>query len=184
MLERVGGSVRQTIKADNAYERRLLSEVLHSVLPSRLLLFEANLLPWAMHCAQTADWLQEDVNRSCSERLDCSRLPGPFKQHACARAWLALLSGTCNPHLVTLSTCHMQVVPAEESGTGFGEVGALDTAKTALREAVQLPLQHPHLFARGSLARPCKGVLLFGPPGPLVLQKQHVASQAFDWSFS
>ena len=57
------------------------------------------------------------------------------------------------------------MVPPDEAGTGFGEVGALQAAKTALREAVQLPLQHPHLFARGSLSRPCKGVLLFGPPG-------------------
>ena len=61
-----------------------------------------------------------------------------------------------------------QVVAPEEAGAGFGEVGALEAAKTALREAVQLPLQHPHLFARGSLARPCKGVLLFGPPGVIL----------------
>ena len=37
----------------------------------------------------------------------------------------------------------------------------------ALREAVQLPLQFPHLFPAGSLAGSCKGVLLFGPPGVL-----------------
>lgn len=41
----------------------------------------------------------------------------------------------------------------------------MDAAKDALREAVQLPLQCPQLFVRGSLARPCRGVLLFGPPG-------------------
>ena len=33
------------------------------------------------------------------------------------------------------------------------QVGSMEDAKTALREAVQLPLQHPHLFAQGSLAR-------------------------------
>ena len=48
---------------------------------------------------------------------------------------------------------------------GFGEVGTLSSVKDALREAVQLPLQYPGIFKRGSLQKPCKGVLLFGPPG-------------------
>lgn len=58
-----------------------------------------------------------------------------------------------------------EVIQPEDAGAGFRDVGALGAAKDALREAVQLPLQHPQLFGRGSLARPCKGVLLFGPPG-------------------
>ena len=45
------------------------------------------------------------------------------------------------------------------------QVGALGKAKEVLREVVQLPLQQPALFAQGSLARPTKGILLFGPPG-------------------
>ena len=45
------------------------------------------------------------------------------------------------------------------------QVGALRKAKEVLREVVQLPLQQPALFAKGSLARPTKGILLFGPPG-------------------
>ena len=45
------------------------------------------------------------------------------------------------------------------------QVGALGKAKMVLREVVQLPLQQPALFAKGSLARPTKGILLFGPPG-------------------
>lgn len=57
------------------------------------------------------------------------------------------------------------MISPETSGQGFKDVGALASAKEALREAVQLPLQHPRLFTRGALARPCKGVLLFGPPG-------------------
>jgi hypothetical protein len=39
-----------------------------------------------------------------------------------------------------------------------------DAVKRTVREVVMLPLQRPELF-RGLLAAPCKGVLLFGPPG-------------------
>jgi hypothetical protein len=60
-----------------------------------------------------------------------------------------------------------EVIQPEDAGAGFRDVGALAGPKAALREAVQLPLQHPALFARGPLARPCRGVLLFGPPGAL-----------------
>ena len=45
------------------------------------------------------------------------------------------------------------------------QVGALEDVKDALREVVQQPLLYPDLFARGALATPTKGVLLFGPPG-------------------
>lgn len=58
-----------------------------------------------------------------------------------------------------------EVIQPEDAGAGFRDVGALAGPKAALREAVQLPLQHPALFVRGPLARPCRGVLLFGPPG-------------------
>ena len=47
----------------------------------------------------------------------------------------------------------------------FDDIGALDTVKTTLREVVMLPLQRPELFTRGSLTKPTRGVLLFGPPG-------------------
>ena len=52
----------------------------------------------------------------------------------------------------------------QDAGGGFADVGALHGAKEALREAVQLPLTHPQLFA-GPLGHACGGVLLFGPPG-------------------
>jgi hypothetical protein len=65
-----------------------------------------------------------------------------------------------------LADCSLQqVIRPENSGAGFADVGALAKPKEALREVVQLPLQHPELFLTGSLARHTKGVLLFGPPG-------------------
>lgn len=48
---------------------------------------------------------------------------------------------------------YVSQVKSDEAGAGFAEVGALSDAKDALREAVQLPLQHPRLFQKGSLAR-------------------------------
>lgn len=57
------------------------------------------------------------------------------------------------------------VLVPEDLGKGFSDVGALEDAKRALKEAVQLPLQRPELFHSGALARPPTGVLLFGPPG-------------------
>ncbi|XP_024376047.1 uncharacterized protein [Physcomitrium patens] len=57
------------------------------------------------------------------------------------------------------------VIPPEEVGVKFDDVGALENVKDALRELVMLPLQRPELFLKGNLTKPCKGVLLFGPPG-------------------
>lgn len=67
----------------------------------------------------------------------------------------------------------------EDSGAGFSDVGALGKAKEALREVVQLPLQHPSLFAAGSLAKHCKGVLLFGPPGNFWRQRTAAGTKIF-----
>lgn len=58
-----------------------------------------------------------------------------------------------------------EVIPADEVGVGFDDIGALENVKQTLREVVMLPLQRPELFSRGSLTKPTKGVLLFGPPG-------------------
>lgn len=49
--------------------------------------------------------------------------------------------------------------------TGFANIGALDNVKDLLREVIMLPLQRPELFLSGTLMKPAKGVLLFGPPG-------------------
>lgn len=46
----------------------------------------------------------------------------------------------------------------------FADVGALDDIKESLQELVMLPLRRPDLF-HGGLLKPCRGILLFGPPG-------------------
>jgi proteasome-associated ATPase len=46
----------------------------------------------------------------------------------------------------------------------WNDIGGLEDAKNELREAVEMPRQHPDIFARYG-KRPPKGVLLYGPPG-------------------
>ncbi|KAL5707566.1 hypothetical protein ACHQM5_018456 [Ranunculus cassubicifolius] len=57
------------------------------------------------------------------------------------------------------------VIPPKEIGVTFDDIGALEKVKNTLKELVMLPLQRPELFSRGQLTKPCKGILLFGPPG-------------------
>jgi len=61
----------------------------------------------------------------------------------------------------------------------FKDIGALDEVKQTIKELVMLPLQRPELFSKGSLTRPCKGILLFGPPGTgKTMLAKAVASQS------
>ncbi|XXG79265.1 hypothetical protein AAC387_Pa09g0372 [Persea americana] len=57
------------------------------------------------------------------------------------------------------------VIPPSDIGVTFDDIGALENVKDTLKELVMLPLQRPELFCRGQLTKPCKGILLFGPPG-------------------
>ncbi|ONM26118.1 AAA-type ATPase family protein [Zea mays] len=57
------------------------------------------------------------------------------------------------------------VIPPDEIGVTFEDIGALENVKETLQELVMLPLQRPELFSKGQLMKPCKGILLFGPPG-------------------
>ncbi|GLJ26008.1 hypothetical protein SUGI_0498880 [Cryptomeria japonica] len=57
------------------------------------------------------------------------------------------------------------VIPPSEIGVSFEDVGALDQVKETLKELITIPLQRPELFSKGELLKPCKGFLLFGPPG-------------------
>ncbi|XWS38289.1 hypothetical protein CRYUN_Cryun19dG0118900 [Craigia yunnanensis] len=57
-----------------------------------------------------------------------------------------------------------EVIPANEINVTFADIGALDETKESLQELVMLPLRRPDLF-KGGLLKPCRGILLFGPPG-------------------
>ncbi|PNY12739.1 katanin p60 ATPase-containing subunit, partial [Trifolium pratense] len=57
------------------------------------------------------------------------------------------------------------VIPPTELGVTFEDIGALENVKDTLKELVMLPLKRPELFCKGQLTKPCKGILLFGPPG-------------------
>ncbi|XP_024005614.1 uncharacterized protein LOC18028850 isoform X2 [Eutrema salsugineum] len=57
-----------------------------------------------------------------------------------------------------------EVIPANEIGVTFADIGSLDETKESLQELVMLPLRRPDLF-KGGLLKPCRGILLFGPPG-------------------
>ncbi len=52
----------------------------------------------------------------------------------------------------------------EVSESNWADIGGLSDAKAALKEAVELPLRHPELFAQMRLEPP-RGILLSGPPG-------------------
>lgn len=58
-----------------------------------------------------------------------------------------------------------EVIPPSDIGVTFDDIGALESVKDTLKELVMLPLQRPELFCKGQLTKPCKGILLFGPPG-------------------
>ncbi|TYH96067.1 hypothetical protein ES332_A12G153200v1 [Gossypium tomentosum] len=57
------------------------------------------------------------------------------------------------------------VIPPSDIGVSFDDIGALENVKDTLKELVMLPLRRPDLFCKGQLTKPCKGILLFGPPG-------------------
>ncbi|PHT29376.1 hypothetical protein CQW23_31027 [Capsicum baccatum] len=56
------------------------------------------------------------------------------------------------------------VNPSSDIGVTFDDIGALESVKDTLKELLMLPLQRPELFSKSQLTKPCKGILLFGPP--------------------
>ncbi|XP_004241492.2 uncharacterized protein [Solanum lycopersicum] len=57
------------------------------------------------------------------------------------------------------------VILPGDIGVTFDDIGALENVKDTIKELVMLPLQRPELFCKSQLTKPCKGILLFGPPG-------------------
>ncbi|KAM3374572.1 ATPase family 2 protein-like [Capsicum galapagoense] len=57
------------------------------------------------------------------------------------------------------------VIPPSDIGVTFDDIGALESVKDTLKELIMLPLQRPELFSKSQLTKPCKGILLLGPPG-------------------
>lgn len=61
----------------------------------------------------------------------------------------------------------------------FEDIGGLDGAKSAINEAVTLPLLVPEFFT--GIRKPWRGVLLYGPPGTgKTMLAKAVASTATD----
>jgi len=52
----------------------------------------------------------------------------------------------------------------EKPDVTYADIGGLDIQKQEIKEAVELPLTHQHLYAQIGIDPPC-GVLLYGPPG-------------------
>lgn len=71
-----------------------------------------------------------------------------------------------------------EMVAAPRPKLTWDDVGGLEQAKHALREAVMLPLEYPDIVEKFGV-RPSKGVLLYGPPGTgKTLLARVVADQA------
>ncbi|KAL5069778.1 hypothetical protein RYX36_020665 [Vicia faba] len=58
-----------------------------------------------------------------------------------------------------------ELIPANKVEVSFSDIGALEDVKESLHDSIMLPLRRPDLFTHGGILKPCKGVLLFGPPG-------------------
>lgn len=55
-------------------------------------------------------------------------------------------------------------VAVEVPNVPWSAIGGMDDVKALLKESIELPLTHPHLFEMMQVPPP-KGILLYGPPG-------------------
>ena len=58
----------------------------------------------------------------------------------------------------------MKSVAVEVPKVPWSAIGGMDEVKALLKESIELPLTHPHLFEMMQVPPP-KGILLYGPPG-------------------
>ena len=151
MVKKAGGGLRPHVQPANSYEKRLLPEVVHPD-DAGIGFSEASSQSIPLPALSPAS---RDITLP-------NDMPVTLRRRSVAGD-TGVLWGFPGLRLVTCTagtmTQHSVTADARE------QVGALGKAKMVLREVVQLPLQQPALFARGSLARPTKGILLFGPPG-------------------
>jgi transitional endoplasmic reticulum ATPase len=54
------------------------------------------------------------------------------------------------------------------SQVGYDDIGGCRRQLAQIREMVELPLRHPGLFKAIGI-KPPRGILMFGPPGKLIL---------------
>ena len=80
------------------------------------------------------------------------------------RADLVVTSADFETAMASVEPSAMREYVAEAPNATFDDVGGLDNAKRALREAVEWPLQYGALF-EATRTDPPSGVLLHGPPG-------------------
>lgn len=52
----------------------------------------------------------------------------------------------------------------EKPDVDYTDIGGMDIQKQEIKEAIELPLTHPQLYAQIGIDPP-RGVLLYGPPG-------------------
>ena len=66
----------------------------------------------------------------------------------------------------------------ERPDVNYSDIGGLDMQKQEIKEAIELPLSHPELYAQIGIDPP-RGVLLYGPPGTgKTMLAKAVASQS------
>ena len=57
----------------------------------------------------------------------------------------------------------LEAIVQEKPNVKWEDIGGLEGAKTALKDAVIMPIQFPNFF--NDVVKPWKGILLYGPPG-------------------